>query len=516
MIVLTCAATLVSAVPVEQVESASKQLDLARAASGSIQSAQALAPPPSIQQRHRRQLPKDSPPRLAQAAPGAGDPTNAVPEAPEPGNPATSEAPQTTPQTQDPPTSTNPPPSPTPPSETTTTTTISTTTTTVSTTTTTTTSDPPSTSSSEEETTTTSRRVPTRSHQPTRPTNNPPGGPPPGQGPNTTVTPSPSGTPSGNGDDDSKPPLLPIILGSVIGGVILISAAAFFIWRWRKSRRFDSKRPLSFVSLPTDMQDVDYETAQKNGGSGRPLTAQPSLRYTPPDETNAFAALARNSGGMGPVSEEYRSSFHHSDHSSNVDPYLMDDENTRLVTARDGVRSASPYPPAQRDSEDAYGLIGMRGGIGGGGASPHRQGSAALIGPGMDDDVYLHRPPSNQSFVATSMVPVAHDDPIHTRYSRTVNEAAAARSSPASSTLEPTTAGTASQGGPSVGSPVGSPTVQYQSVSLHRTTSQAGSVHSETRAPSSLSIRNPSEPAGDQQDANNGDSHPRSEQLDYL
>ncbi|KAF9972699.1 hypothetical protein BGZ73_004168 [Actinomortierella ambigua] len=464
-IMLGCVVALASSIPLEHAQSLpSQQLADARAAlSERAWSAQALP----VQQRQRRQLQTGHNP-LGQ---GPGDSTQVLPDGPT-GDPSPGSTVDTPATTQ-------------PPAVTTTNAAVTTTTTTITTTTTTTTTtSSSSSSSSEEETSTSSRR--SRTQQTTRPTNPPVH--PPGGRTSITTTISPTATPPAN-DDDNKPPLLPILLGSIIGGVILLSAAAFFIWRWRKSRRFDSKRPLSFVSLPTDMQDVDFDSsaaASHRNSTGRPLTSQPSLRYTPPDSGNTFAALARSIGSVaggaaagGAVagtpminSAEYRSSFHPSDHSSTVDPYMMDDENTRLVTARDGVHSASPYP-----TEDAYGMMSMQRGTGAPqGAMAHRQGSGALIGPGMDDDLYLHRPASTQSFVATSMVRPAYDDPIHTRYSRTVNEARS--SSPHPSTHE------------SVGAPAaGSPLVQ------HASASPPGSPHEQPRAPSSLSVRNPTEPS---------------------
>ncbi|KAG0045918.1 hypothetical protein BGZ83_008852, partial [Gryganskiella cystojenkinii] len=210
------------------------------------------------------------------------------------------------------------------------------------------------------------------SGKPTGPNN--PGGSQPS---NSTATPTntpTNGTNPNDTDKSSGPPILPIVLGTILGLGALIGAGVFFFFRFRKHRRFDSKRPLSFLALSMDdpsMSSTNHESASARGGSGmdgdlydvnRPITSQPSLRYTPPVMSGLFGGA-----GEGHANRySYQSSSEYSGATgAQFAQWSQDDENASLVGGR-----SQPVDFADD------------------------------LNPAGD------RPVSEQSFVATSMVPM--------------------------------------------------------------------------------------------------------------
>ncbi|KAF8947944.1 hypothetical protein BGZ47_007212 [Haplosporangium gracile] len=282
----------------------------------------------------------------------------------------------------------------TPPPDTTTTTTtkdppVITTTTTSSSTTT---SDPPvitTTSSSSTTTTSDADTATTTTSHPRQ--SRPPTGGNPGTGSRgptgvstATSTLSPTATPV-NPEEPSKPSILPIVLGSVLGAGVLIGAAVFFFFRFRKHRRFDSKRPLSFLALSADDHTTGTESASARAlgtdalyDANRPITSQPSLRYTPP----VMSGIDRYS---------YQSSEHSGATGGQFAQWSQDDENAALV----GGPSRQQQLMMTEQGEDGY---------------PERAGGYSHEHDLMAD--------SDQAFVASSMMPLAGNDPRHTRYSQ--------------------------------------------------------------------------------------------------
>ncbi|KAF9156480.1 hypothetical protein BG015_004961 [Linnemannia schmuckeri] len=282
----------------------------------------------------------------------------------------------------------------TPPPETTTTTTttkdpVITTTTSSSSTTT---SDPPviTTTSSSSTTTTSDADTTTTTTSHTRQSRPPTGGNPGNgsRGPTgvstTTSTLSPTATPV-NPEESSKPSILPIVLGSVLGAGVLIGAAIFFFFRFRKHRRFDSKRPLSFLALSADDHTIGTESASARAlgtdalyDTNRPITSQPSLRYTPP----VMSGINRYS---------YQASEHSGTTGGQFAQWSQDDENAALV----GGPSRQQQLMMTEQGEDGY---------------PARPGTYSHEHDPMADP--------DHAFVASSMMPLAGNDPRHTRYSQ--------------------------------------------------------------------------------------------------
>ncbi|KAF9297253.1 hypothetical protein BGZ88_010648 [Linnemannia elongata] len=283
----------------------------------------------------------------------------------------------------------------TPPVETTTTTTttkdpITTTTTTTSSTTTT---DSPvvTTKPSFSTTTTTDADTTTTTTSHSKQTRSPTGGGNPGTGSRgptgvstATSTLTPTATPVNPGES-SKPSILPIVLGSVLGVGVLIGAAVFFFLRFRKHRRFDSKRPLSFLALSADDHTTGTESASARAlgtdalyDTNRPITSQPSLRYTPP----VMSGINRYS---------YQSSEHSGATGGQFAQWSQDDENSALV----GGPSRQQQLMMTEQGEDGY---------------PARPGAFSHEHDLMADP--------DQAFVASSMMPFAGGDPRHTRYSQ--------------------------------------------------------------------------------------------------
>ncbi|KAG0279455.1 hypothetical protein BGZ95_001158 [Linnemannia exigua] len=320
------------------------------------------------------------------------------------------------------------------------------------TTTTTTTTSPTTTSSDDPGTTTTTTR--SRSQQP-RPSPDRPIGTG-SKGPSVVTsansTPTPTTTPV-NPDDSSKPSILPIVLGSVLGAGVLIGAAVFFFLRFKKHRRFDSKRPLSFLALSADDHSTGTESASARAlgtdalyDSNRPITSQPSLRYTPP----VMSGINRYS---------YQSSEHSGATGGQFAQWSQDDENAALV----GGPSRQQQLLMTEQGEDGY---------------PARF---------HDGGVYSHEHvpigDSEQPFVASSMMPFARNEPRHARYSQQQSQ------------LQPETLEVRNVSNP----PEASPALSHRGVPLQvlkpetekgTPTSRPLSIHS--NAASVLSIRNPS------------------------
>ncbi|KAF8985201.1 hypothetical protein BGZ46_005564 [Entomortierella lignicola] len=214
--------------------------------------------------------------------------------------------------------------------------------------------------------------------------------------PNSTITSNstipPTSTPT-NPSESSKVPILPIVLGSVLGLGALIGAGVFFFFRFRKNRRFDSKRPLSFLALsledPIPGSEANSSRVSGSGAiydSNRPITSQPSLRYTPPVMSSRFSY--QSSENSGATAGQYAQ-------------WSQDDENAALVGGP--TRQQQLMMPDQADGYPAR----LPGGVF---SQEHELVS--------DDGFQRGRPDSEQSFVASSMVPIAPNDPLTARYSR--------------------------------------------------------------------------------------------------
>ncbi|KAF9394267.1 hypothetical protein CPC16_011884 [Podila verticillata] len=248
-------------------------------------------------------------------------------------------------------------------------------------TTTTTTTTTRTTTSSEEETTTTTTR---HSSSPNKPTGtnkpNPVAPGPHSSAPSVTFT-STSSTisPTATPEKASGTPILPIVLGSVLGGGVLIAAGVFFFLRFRKGRRFDRKRPLSFLAVSLDdPSGSDRHLSTSSGGAlaGALAVARGGLdrdndeiRYSPPTPIGA---------------PNDRHSYSTSDNSGAALTWNPDDENASLVGGY-----------GQQHNQQQY----------------HQGEERDLL-----SDENGFRPPS-ESFVATSMMPLAQNDPRHQRFS---------------------------------------------------------------------------------------------------
>ncbi|KAF9550079.1 hypothetical protein EC957_001565 [Mortierella hygrophila] len=356
---------------------------------------------------------------------------------------------ETTTTTTAPPVETTPPPTTTkdPPVITTTTTFSSTTTTDLPVVTTT--SSTTTTSDDDTATTTTSRSK--QSHPTTGGGGKPGAGStgPTGVSTTTTSTLNPTATPV-NPEESSKPSILPIILGSVLGVGALIGAGIFFFIRFRKHRRFDSKRPLSFLALSVDDHTTGTESASARAlgtdgvyDSSRPITSQPSLRYTPP----VMSGIDRYS---------YQSSEHSGATGGQFAQWSQDDENAALV----GGPSRQQQLMVAEQGEDGY---------------PARPGAFSHEHDLMAD--------SDQAFVASSMMPIAGNELRQPQYSQQQQQQQ-------SETLEVRNVSHPSQTSPAL-SQRGVPLqVLNPEAVMSSPRSRPLSVHSE--AASVLSVRNPS------------------------
>ncbi|KAG9073170.1 hypothetical protein KI688_000957 [Linnemannia hyalina] len=398
-------------------------------------------------------LEKRAPPViLAGATPAAGETPS---EGGGGGSTATTSAdtPAETTTTTAPPVETTPPPTTTtkdPP--------VITTTTTLSATTTdppvvTTTSSPSTTTTSDDDTATTTTSHSKQSHPTTGGGGGKPGAGstgPTGVSTTTTSTLTPTTTPV-NPEESSKPSILPIVLGSVLGVGALIGAGIFFFIRFRKHRRFDSKRPLSFLALSVDDHTTGTESASARAlgtdahyDSNRPITSQPSLRYTPP----VMSGIDRYS---------YQSSEHSGATGGQFAQWSQDDENAALV----GGPSRQQQLMVGEQGEDGY---------------PARPGAFSHEHDLMAD--------SDQAFVASSMMPIAGNELRQPQYSQQQQQ----QQQP--ETLEVRNVSHPSQTSPAL-SQRGVPLqVLNPEAEMGSPRSRPLSVHSE--AASVLSVRNPS------------------------
>ncbi|KAG0091606.1 hypothetical protein BGZ92_000276 [Podila epicladia] len=192
----------------------------------------------------------------------------------------------------------------------------------------------------------------------------------------TNSTISPTATP----EKSSGAPILPIVLGSVLGVGVLIAAGAFFFIRFRKGRRFDRKRPLSFLAVSLDDpsgSDRHLSTSSSGGALAGALAIarggldrdNDEIRYSPPTPIGA---------------NNNRFSYQSSDNSGPAVTWNPDDENAALVGGY-----------GQQQQQQHY----------------HQQEERDLL-----SDENGFRPPS-ESFVASSMMPLAANDPRHQRFS---------------------------------------------------------------------------------------------------
>ncbi|KAF9142843.1 hypothetical protein BGX30_002033 [Mortierella sp. GBA39] len=288
-------------------------------------------------------------------------------------------------------TTTAPPVETTPPATTTTDPLVIATTTTPSSTTTTdppavtTTSSSPTTTTSDDDTATTTTSHSKQSHPATGGGGKPGTGSTGPAGVSTATSTSTSTATPVNPEESSKPSILPIVLGSVLGVGALIGAAIFFFIRFRKHRRFDSKRPLSFLALSVDDHTAGTESASARAlgtdalyDSSRPITSQPSLRYTPP----VMSGIDRYS---------YQSSEHSGATGGQFAQWSQDDENAALV----GGPSRQQQLMVAEQGEDGY---------------PARPGAFSHEHDLMADP--------DQAFVASSMMPIAGNDLRQPQYSQ--------------------------------------------------------------------------------------------------
>ncbi|KAG0025686.1 hypothetical protein BGZ81_006966 [Podila clonocystis] len=239
---------------------------------------------------------------------------------------------------------------------------------------TTTTTTSTSTSSQAEETTSSTKHTTPKTTGPSKPN---PGAPghhspaPPAPATTTNSTISPTTTP----EKSSGAPILPIVLGSVLGVGVLIAVGAFFFLRFRKGRRFDRKRPLSFLAVSLDDpsgSDRHLSTSSSGGALAGALAVarggldrdNDEIRYSPPT----------------PIGANNRFSYQSSDNSGPAVTWNPDDENAALVGG---------YGQQQHHHQEERDLLSDENGF---------------------------RPPS-ESFVASSMMPLAANDPRHQRLS---------------------------------------------------------------------------------------------------
>lgn len=170
---------------------------------------------------------------------------------------------------------------------------------------------------------------------------------------------------------------MPIVLGSVLGVGVLAAVGAFFFLRFRKGRRFDRKRPLSFLAVSLDDpsgSDRHLSTSSSGGALAGALAVargeldrdNDEIRYSPPTPIGA---------------NNNRFSYQSSDNSGPAVTWNPDDENAALVGGYG--QQQQHYHQEERD------LLSDENGF---------------------------RPPS-ESFVASSMMPLAANDPRHQRLS---------------------------------------------------------------------------------------------------
>ncbi|CAO3572950.1 unnamed protein product [Mortierella alpina] len=402
----------------------------------------ALAVPGDLQRR----APQVVSPLLGQLVPGEETPKDGAGGVTptDPPAPTKSDPPEPSPPTKDPvptPTRDVPPPTKDPVPVPTTTTTTTTTT-----------------SSKQEETTTTtsssskvrepSRAPNSRGGQPTAPP-----GPlnPTGSGSASSTKISPTGAPTSEKSDG--PPVLPIVLGTVLGLGAVIGAGVFFFLRFRKDRRFDSKRPLSFLALSLDDPSGAESASSRAMGAtdslydtNRPITSQPSLRYTPPVMSGVMGNDSRYS---------YQSSSDQSGATAaQYAQWSQDDENAALV----GGPSRQQQIMMAEHGEDSGRLYGG--------------------GPYSQEHDMVPRSDSQQSFIASSMLPLAPHDPLHARYSRQQQQQQQLADSPTLTRQDVPLRALNVDAGEQQGEEPGSP---GRPLSIH------------SNAASMLSVRNPSE-----------------------
>ncbi|KAI8349488.1 hypothetical protein B0O80DRAFT_428908 [Mortierella sp. GBAus27b] len=153
---------------------------------------------------------------------------------------------------------------------------------------------------------------------------------------------SPPGPTPTSDEQSSSPSVVPIVVGVIVGVGALVGAGLFFFFRFRKSRRFDSKRPLSFLALSLDDPSGRSESPSTRAAGtdaiydpSRPITPQPPLSYNPPVMSGLLGSTSRFS---------YQSP---SEHSGSVGgPYIaqwgQDEENTALVGEHE-LHSEKPF-----------------------------------------------------------------------------------------------------------------------------------------------------------------------------
>ncbi|KAF9338284.1 hypothetical protein BG006_006626 [Podila minutissima] len=189
--------------------------------------------------------------------------------------------------------------------------------------------------------------------------------------------------PTATPETSSGAPILPIVLGSVLGVGVLIAAGAFFFIRFRKGRRFDRKQPLSFLAVSLDDpsgSDRHLSTPSSGGALAGALAIarggldrdNDEIRYSPPTPIGA---------------NNNRFSYPSSDNSGPAVNWNPDDENAALVGG---------YGHQQQQQQQQH---------------YHQQEERDLL-----SDENGFRPPS-ESFVASSMMPLAANDPRHQRSS---------------------------------------------------------------------------------------------------
>ncbi|KAG0318098.1 hypothetical protein BG000_004341 [Podila horticola] len=188
-----------------------------------------------------------------------------------------------------------------------------------------------STTSEAEETTSSTKH--TTNPKPTGPSKPNPGAPGPHTpvGPVTSTTTTTNSTipPTATPEKSSGAPILPIVLGSVLGVGVLAAVGAFFFLRFRKGRRFDRKRPLSFLAVSLDDpsgSDRHLSTSSSGGALAGALAVargeldrdNDEIRYSPPTPIGA---------------NNNRFSYQSSDNSGPAVTWNPDDENAALVAS---------------------------------------------------------------------------------------------------------------------------------------------------------------------------------------
>ncbi|KAF9429285.1 hypothetical protein BGZ76_001547, partial [Entomortierella beljakovae] len=195
-----------------------------------------------------------------------------------------------------------------------------------------------------------------------------------------------SATPTASSTDESKSSILPIVLGSVIGIVVLIAIAVFFYIWIRKNRRYSSREPLGFMAVSLD----DGSDAAPGSDAVNATNSRASFTHSLPVMSGILGSKNRNS---------YQSSEYSGSTAAQFAQWSQDDENASLV-------GGTSMQQRVKQDDTAY--------------PPRLPGGILSQEHDLISNDGSQRPRSilNQPFVASSMIPLAPNDPLTARYSR--------------------------------------------------------------------------------------------------